>query len=345
MKTEMNTGLFHEMYGRYFLIAGELLRRAQARGQLTLNDIQKTAGERGFAETALRLPDMLTSGEGASALFEQGDGESFKTFLEPVTRPLSLLERRWLAAVLKDPRMRLFMDDSEIARASALLNGDASKDAGGVEPLFDDENYCRFDVGRDSDDYLDPSFRETFRTVLSALREGSALEVEFLGYIGEQRRKTVIPLKIEYSMRDDLFRLIYQEAEQGRVLPIRIRRIERVTIVPGYEKKYEKKKEKKTENGSPEMSRASVSVLDDNSALELAHIRFANYRVSVESVEPGARILKISYPSYEEDTLIAAVLSFGPAARVLAPSSMAGKIRAKLVRQAQMMEPWTLNDA
>ena len=324
--------IHHEMYGRYFMITAELLKQAQEYGQLNITDIRRAAEEMGYSETALRLPDILTQendeedGSKDSHPLFQSDGDYFKTLVKPVTRPLSLIERRWLVTILRDPKIGLFIDDAEIERVSELLRDSRGASA---EPLFEEHDYCRFDVGHDSDDYYDADFRKVFRTILSALHDKSVIEIEYLGYSGMQRRKQVMPLKIEYSMKYDLFRLIYKESKNGRDLihPIRIKRIERASRSSCQADKDE----------SPDMEKVSVSVSNENSSLERAHIRFANYKVSVKSVEQDKRILLISYPHYEEEELIEAILSFGPAAQVVEPEHVVGKIRAKLDRQARML--------
>lgn len=318
--------ILHEMYGRYFLITAELLKQAQESGQLTFDDIYKTAEEMGYSETALKLPYILTQEEEDGHALFQGDGVAFKAIVKPVTRPLSLLERRWLATILRDPKIGLFMDDDEIAQVSKLIRDSKGSNA---EPLFNEEDYIRFGVGHDSDDYYDADFRKVFRTILSALRGKSVIGIEYTGYSGKQRCKQVMPLKIEYSMKYDLFRLIYKESKNGRdvILPIRIRRIERASVSSCEAIKDE----------SPDMEKVFVSVSNENSSLERAHIRFANYKVSVKSVEQDKRILHISYPHYEEDELIEVILSFGPAAQVVDPEHVVDKIRAKLSRQGVIL--------
>jgi hypothetical protein len=318
--------IYHEMYGRYFTITAELLRQAQESGQLSSDYIEKAAETMGYPETALRLPDMLQQdADRTNGLFEI-DGETKITKVKPAARPLSLVERRWLATILNDPRMGLFMDDDEIARVSDLLRDSNGKNA---EPLFDDDAYCRFDVGHDSDDYHDADFRKVFRTILSALLDRRAVEIEYAGYSGKQWRKQVTPLKIEYSMKHDLFRLIFMESIEGREVtrPIRIKRIERASVSALQADKEDSQK----------MEEVSVSVRNENSALERAHIRFANYKVSVESEGQDKRTLHISYPNYEENSLIEAILSFGPAAQVIEPENLVNKIRVKLSRQAQLL--------
>jgi hypothetical protein len=259
----------------------------------------------------------------------RGGGNTFTTLVKPVTRPLSILERRWLATILQDPKMGLFMDDAEIKQVSDLLGEDAV-------PLFQEEDYCRFDIGHDSNNYYDADYRKVFRTILSATRDRRPLEIEYIGYSGNPKHKQVTPLKIEYSMKNDLFRLIYKETEEGRdaIVPIRIRRIYRAS----YPEDSARERARTDQDDSPLMKEMYLSVNNENNTLERAHIRFANYKVSVESVGRDKRVLQISYPDYEEEGLIETILSFGPSAQVVKPDNIVEKIRAMLSIQAEILK-------
>lgn len=77
--------------------------------------------------------------------------------------PLTLLEKRWMKAILLDPRMGLFDPD---------LTGLED-----VEPLFRPEWLVYFDRYTDGDDYSNPEYIRHFHTVLEALREKKQLEI------------------------------------------------------------------------------------------------------------------------------------------------------------------------
>jgi hypothetical protein len=322
------------MYGRCFRIAAKLLERAHPGVRLKQYDISDAAREMGYGETASYLPSLLArewfggaSGKEEPALFFKDEKGDYMTRVSPATRPLSLIERRWLASVLRDPKMNLFLDDGEIKSAFNLLIDSSGKAA---EPLFSDEDHCRFDLGNDSDDYADAEYRGTFRTILSALREKRALEIEYIGYSGELRRREVNPLKIEYSMNSDLFRLIYDDLgkEDSHIRPIRIRRIKRARITGEPARRSE----------TNVMNHAFLLASDDGGAIERAQYRFADYKVRARNLSRGRRIILISYREYEEEELIEAILSFGPAISALEPKPFVKKIREKVLSQMKMLD-------
>lgn len=88
----------------------------------------------------------------------------------------------WLAALIHDPRFRLFFTDEELKTLSESLKG--------FEPLYQQENFYYYDRFCDGDSYASPSYREHFQAILKALREHHIL---FIGYEG--KKESAIPLK------------------------------------------------------------------------------------------------------------------------------------------------------
>lgn len=92
--------LFHEIYGRYYQVLAKVLREA-CRGTLTREKLYQLIQEGSFGESTLELPRILAE---SHLLTREG-----KTPLASVPDcPLTVLEKRWLAAVLQDPRIQLF---------------------------------------------------------------------------------------------------------------------------------------------------------------------------------------------------------------------------------------------
>ena len=82
------------------------------------------------------------------------DPEVTKRFWEDF-RALTALEKRWMKAVLADPRIQLFSPDE-----TGLED---------VEPLFTPDKIVYYDRYTDGDPYGDPSYIAHFRTILQAL--------------------------------------------------------------------------------------------------------------------------------------------------------------------------------
>ena len=94
--------LFSEIYGSYFNVVAAVLSEA-AENTLTTGKLTAIVQEKAFAESVLSIPAALQSG--AWPLLDSG----YHTVLRgKPTMPLTTLQKRWLKALLSDPRIALF---------------------------------------------------------------------------------------------------------------------------------------------------------------------------------------------------------------------------------------------
>ena len=98
--------LFSEIYGSYFNVVAAVLTEA-ADGTLTANRLTAIVQEKAFAESTLSIPAALKS-EGWPLL----DSDLQSALQHKPTMPLTSLQKRWLKALLADPRIALFDPDT-----------------------------------------------------------------------------------------------------------------------------------------------------------------------------------------------------------------------------------------
>ena len=98
--------LFHEIYGTYYQVTAEVLKKASA-GLLTRESMMKLIREKAFGESGLSIPDGLT-GESWRLLHR----DLTSSLDNPPSTPITTLEKRWLKALLLDPRIQLFSPDT-----------------------------------------------------------------------------------------------------------------------------------------------------------------------------------------------------------------------------------------
>ena len=110
------------------------------------------------------------------------------------TMPLTTLQKQWLNAISLDPRIRLF--------------GDEFPSFPDVEPLFTPEDIVVFDRYSDGDPFTDPNYIARFRLILDAIRNRYPLDIVIQSRRRNTTRVHVLPKYLEYSEKDDKFRLI-----------------------------------------------------------------------------------------------------------------------------------------
>lgn len=97
--------LFSEIYGSYFNVVAAVLSEA-AENTLTTGKLTAIVQEKAFAESVLSIPAALQSG--AWPLLDSG---YHMVLRGKPTMPLTTLQKRWLKALLSDPRIALFDPD------------------------------------------------------------------------------------------------------------------------------------------------------------------------------------------------------------------------------------------
>jgi len=195
--------IFHEIYSSYYQAVGRLIT-ASLNGPLTDSQAARIIGESAFSDSFLYIADAVKSGQWPVL------DRSWKTPLSGAPqRPLSTLERRWLATVCRDRRMALFCSEdggnSWLSRLSEEL-----KD---VTPLYVPEDFSVVDGVLQSDPYDDPAYQKHFRIILSALRENRPVVIAFRSRKGQICHGRYQPQRLEYSQKEDRFRLL---ARSGR---------------------------------------------------------------------------------------------------------------------------------
>lgn len=298
--------LFSEIYSSYFRTVEAILAEA-VQGGLTDQKMTELVREKAFAESVLSIPSNLKDGTWPLLT------KDLKTPLAAApSMPLTLLEKRWLKALLQDPRIRLF------SPSEAGLED--------VEPLYSPGTFVYFDQYNDGDPFDDPVYIAHFQTILQALREKRKLRITFTGARGKRNTWVFVPYKLEYSVKDDKFRLLTAQTYYGTV---NLGRIERCELLGFY---------------SPEafhlpqvkMDTLVMELTDERNALERAMVHFSHFEKETERLEENRYRVTLRYSREDETELVIRLLSFGPVIKVLSPESMVDELRKRILRQRQL---------
>ena len=296
--------LFSEIYGSYYQAVSAVLTRA-ADGALTGEELERIVREKGFAESMLTIPAALQN-ETWPLLTPE-----LKTPLRhKPTLPLTLLEKRWLKSLLLDPRIALFSPS-----ATGLED---------VEPLCGPDIFVYFDRYCNGDPYQDPQYITHFQTILTALREKRKLRIVFDGHRGRRHFWTCVPYKLEYSSKDDKFRLI--TASPRNTLIINLARICTCTLLEPY----------RPEEYRPIPPKKETLVLElwnERNALERVMLHFSHLEKETERLDEKRYRLTLRYEREDETELLIRVLSFGPLLRVISPDSFLKKVQRRIEKQ------------
>ena len=240
------------------------------------------------------------------------------------TMPLSVLQKRWLKALCNDKRIRLFVSDEVLERLKNQLQD--------VEALFNENDYYLYDKYSDGDPYDDPDYIKNFRTVLEAIHQKKTISVEYTGRFGQQKRFNCAPYKIEYSEKDDKFRLISKVKNRHSIL--NIARINSCELTEN------SKVDDISEEDLPDNRRTSVTfeIYDERKAMERVMLAFAHFEKSAVQISDEVYRLTLNYDSFDETELVVRVLSFGPMVKVIEPQSFVKLIQERIESQINLMK-------
>lgn len=284
----------------------EILSQA-VQGNLTGTTLRKIVNEKAFAESGLVIPDALENG--TWKLLD----ETYETPLRnPPKMPMTLLQKRWLKALLLDPRIRLFAPDT------AGLEE--------VKPLFTPDMFVYFDRYGDGDPFDDADYVEHFRTILLALREKKHLEIQYVGKHGTARQFICLPERLEYSAKDDKFRLVY--ADSAGV--INLARIVSCQIAAD-ENTHHEAEYRKMEKGQ-----VTFDLIDERGALERVLLHFSHLEKETKRLNDHTYRVILYYDKSDETEILIRILSFGAKVQVIEPEEFIEKIRKRLARQLSL---------
>lgn len=339
--------LFSEIYSSYYRAVAEVLRQAQDR-HLSGGEIQKILSDNTFAESALTIFPKLQTG--SWPLLRKTEDGYRAACSPPALHPLSTLQQAWLKAVLTDPRIRLFFDDSELVKLQEALSG--------VEPLYRQEDFHFFDRALDSDDYNNPNYQQNFRTVLTVIRKKTALLIHYEGGKGKRVCGLFRPCKLEYSQKDDKFRAHCQRQIRKRKTLYTLN-LSRIISAEPVDRISAESAERPVSPVSPEPPVSSVpthansippvtpssrfrqvviEITRERNALERCMVHFAHFEKRTEYDEmSGKYICTLRYNVMDETEIVIRVLSFGPTIRVVAPQEFVSEIRARVRKQSELI--------
>ena len=308
--------LFSEIYSAYYNTVASIISSSQ-QGKLDSDLLFKIVKESAFPESYISIGSALETGKWPLIK------KDYSTNIQNIpTMPLSVLQKRWLKALCNDKRIRLFVSDEVLERLKNQLQD--------VEPLFTENDYYLYDKYSDGDPYDDSDYIKNFRTVLEAIHQKKTISVEYTGRFGQQKRFVCAPYKIEYSEKDDKFRIICNHKNS----------ILNIARINSCELAVNSKVDALPEEDLPYNRRTSVTleIYNERKAMERVMLAFAHFEKSAVQISDDVYRLTLNYDSFDETELVVRVLSFGPMVKVLEPESFRNLIQERISKQIELMK-------
>ncbi len=296
--------IFNEIYSAYYNAVAKIITEL-INGETEEKALNGIVSDTAFAESALTILPSLKSEK-----WQLVRADMTTPIMHRPTMPLTLIQKQWLKAISLDPRIQLFG-----VNISGLDD---------VEPLFTPDDYVIYDKYSDGDPYDDEGYIARFKTILSALKERKPLKLKAVNRRGNVVSMTVMPSRLEYSEKDDKFRLISTGCRYGGTVNL-------ARMV--YCEKCDDVKLKPKPPAEPVKMSVTLKVKDDRNALERCMLHFAHFEKQAERINKNNYLVRIKYNIADETEMVIRILSFGPMVEVIEPEGMRKLIIDRLKRQ------------
>ena len=296
--------IFSELYSAYYNAVAAIISRI-IDGKHSEKELQSIVAKHAFGESALSILPALKSGK-----WQLVHSDMTTALEHKPTMPLTTLQKRWLKAISLDPRIKLF--------------GVKFPELEDVEPLFTSEDYYVYDKYSDGDPYEDEEYVRQFRVILNAIRNGSQIRFEMTNRKGNTMFVRCRPLRIEYSEKDDKFRM--RTMGWHAVSTVNIAKMRNCVRYTG---------ERPVEGAerTQKYDTVTLKVRDERNSLERVMLHFAHFEKRAEKLDKNTYLLKIKYEHDDQTEMVIRLLSFGPTVEVVESEEFRNLIIEKLKKQ------------
>ena len=295
--------IFNEIYGCYYNAVACILENA-IKEKISKEKMREIVEKHAFSESFFEISSKISKQE-----YQLLNKDGSTPIKNKPSMPLTNIQKRWLKSIFLDKRIRLFTDD------------DIFPD---VEPLFKQEDYYIYDKYNDGDNYDDEIYIKNFRTILSAIENKQYIKISMTSNKGRRINTVAMPEYIEYSPKDDKFRLYTSGSSQVHIVNIAC-----IKSCEAYQGEVYNNKPQR-----PIYTRyVEIELYNNRNALERFMIHFAHYKKVATKEEDNKYRIIIYYEAIDETELIIRILSFGQFVKVVSPDGFLNQIRYRINKQ------------
>ena len=316
--------LFSEIYSCYYQVLRHLLSEQNA---LSMQDIRTRISGEGFEESMISIIPKLE--DGSWNLFRKEGELYFSKLTSSFMQPLSDLEKSYLKAILSDSRIGLFLDSHQLEYLNDMLDT--------VTPLWKPEQFFYYDQFADKDPYQDETYRNNFRMLLQAQKNRQYVDIDYTSPKGRRVHHHYIPARLEYSVKNDKFRLLAVKQDGHQKMRLEILNLSRMQNVEPLPKTLSSNTDLNTIiRNTYYKEPIKLHIVNKRNALERAMLHFANYEKNTTKIDENTYECLIYYNQTMETELLIEVMSFGPMLTVIGNDKFLGLLKARLQRQMRI---------
>lgn len=321
--------LFHEYKNRYFNLVFKLLNLSK--GGLDKEEILKIIEKEAYEEKLIGKDFVTFEGlmlneyksEDNLNLLKEVEGKYFPILNNANPVPLAVrfsnIEKQWLKAMLKEKMAGKLLGKELILKLEKELEN--------VEEIKEDviERTNRF-VREEEQNFK--SLREFFFTAIEGILNNYPIRYTSVDKYGKEYKDNLaLPIRVEYSLRDETLRLSAYSINEDRPIMILLKNIKAMVLEP--QVKVTKSRDEilkliKEEKYCKEP--IVLELVDERGAMERCFMGLSSYERSSRNLGDNRYEVKIYYYTFNEDEVIRRILTLGPYVVVKSPESVRNKI-------------------
>ncbi|MDE6834128.1 MAG: WYL domain-containing protein, partial [Ruminococcus sp.] len=293
--------IFNEIYSNYFRIVSEILKFPE----ITREQKSEIISEYGFSETILHMQEDLWG------LLKKNSSGHYNPVIK--NRPVQILtriQRRWLKSKLESPKIHLFLEENTIDSLKKHLED--------IKPLYSENSFRYTDRFSDGDNFSDIDYQKNFRKIISAVKKHEIIEINFRSRNNQKLNGMYVPLKIQYSPKNNRFRILAFSVQKDHTSIINIGRI---TDIKNTGEIFQKKISVERYFSEHKcIEPVTVRVSTGRNVTNRFFMEFAPFEKHTEyDSATGVCMVKIWYDRQDETELLIRLLSFGAMIEIVSP--------------------------
>lgn len=237
-----------------------------------------------------------------------------------------LMEKIWLKNILKDPKIKLFLEEKTICKLEEYLSD--------IDDIMTEENLILKNIATIDSKEIE-KLKYNVKIIRKAIKEKRGIKYSYITKYGQVfKERCSLPIKIEYSIKDDLFYLISYPLDQEKPRPIKslIKSFYDIEIIDEnieYEKKYESFID--DINNKKAKRPITLEISSNNNTLERAFHLFSCFDKKAKYIpDKDIYIIDIYYYQFEEKEIISRIFSLGKEVFVTGPKKIQNEIINRL---------------
>ncbi|OOM05886.1 WYL domain-containing protein [Clostridium saccharobutylicum] len=319
--------LFHEYKNKYFHLVFRILNLAK--NGLYKDEIIRLIENEEYDEKVIgkdfkTFEGMLLNQYSKEANFnflEEREGQYYSILNNEDSIPLkvrfSKLERYWFNGMIKEPVVQSLLGKETLEKLETALTDVKEK---GSNKVIEFTNKVQNDFDID----LEKSTKDFYIILEGIINEKPIIYSNVDKNGNEYNNQLAIPIRIEYSLKDDKFRASLYSLEENRSIMVNLHTLKEVKIAHNFNSKVKredvlKKLKEKKYSEVP----ITIELEDIRGAMERCFMSFSSFERNSRTILKNKYEIDIYYYTFEEDEVVRKIMSLGPYVKVKSP----GRVR------------------